>query len=155
MLKNHSKDAIKTEQPHLVKLCVGAESVEDLEQWVAQRSAERRAAGLPDHARHVTRHAPKRAEELLAGGSLYWVIKGQIAARQRLIGFEDVIDEEGVKRCALLLAPEVIRTAPRPKRPFQGWRYLSAADAPADLSQSGDDDLPEALREALSRHGVL
>ncbi len=132
---------------HLLKLCVGADSVADLRAWTKMRRS--RGAGV--HA-HVTRMFPKRAQELLDGGSLYWVIKGQISARQKLIGVEPFVDSAGVKRCALQLDDEVIALRPRPHRAFQGWRYFDPAEAPPDLDSaaSGLAEMPEALRRELS-----
>ena len=137
---------------HLVKLCVGADTVEDLLDWQASGRAQG-ADGLPVH---VTRMWPKRADELLAGGSLYWVIKGAVQARQRLVRLDERIGADGVRRCAIVLAPQIIRTRAAPRRPFQGWRYLPAADAPADLpaARKGDDTLPPELDAALSDMGL-
>jgi hypothetical protein len=142
---------------HLVKLCVGTDSVEDLLQWQAKRSAERLAAGLDARPRHVTRMWPRRADELLRGGSLYWVIRGVIRVRQRIAALEEVIGEDGIRRCAIVFDPPLVPTAPRPRRPFQGWRYLAASDAPPDIGTApGDEpDLPPGLREELTRFGVL
>jgi len=142
---------------HLVKLCVGADSVEDQLQWQSRRSAERLAAGLDPRPRHVTRMWPRRADELLRGGSLYWVIRGVIRVRQRIAALEAVTGEDGIRRCAIVFEPALIPTAPRPRRPFQGWRYLAAPDAPADIGTApGDEpDLPPGLREALTQFGVL
>lgn len=121
---------------HLIKLCVGIETPEDLKQRIAMRIqlSERK----PDEVRilHTTRMVPKRSEELLDGGSLYWVIKGNIQARQKLLDIEEFKDSEGIKRCNLVLAPEVILTNFQPKRAFQGWRYLKNEDAPDDLGAS-------------------
>ena len=135
---------------HLLKLCVGARGVEDLQTWQARRRAES-AAPLS----HVTRMRPKRAEELLNGGSLYWVFQGRILARQRIIGLEEVT-REGRPACAIQLGDEIIRTVPAPRRPFQGWRYLNAADAPADLAEGAAEaaEAPPELLEALSELGV-
>ncbi len=140
---------------HMLKLCVGAERVDDLTDWQARLSADRRARGLDPRPVHVTRMWPKRAEELLAGGSLYWVFKGLVLARQRIAALEPAEGSDGVTRCAIVLDPEVVRTEAVPRRPFQGWRYLEARDAPADLV-SGDPiaDLPMELRRALSEVGV-
>lgn len=135
---------------HLLKLCVGATSIVDLEDYIAERLAHCRAAGLAEEQIHTTRVMPKRSGELLDGGSLYWVIKGQLAARQRLVALRPFTDSDGVERCQIVLNPTVIPVAPRPCRPFQGWRYLAAADSPADLSDTdGTANLPEALRFAL------
>jgi hypothetical protein len=100
---------------------------------------------------------PKREEEILAGGSVYWVIKGSIQARQRVLGFEEVIGGDGIRRCAFILDPEITRTAPALKRPFQGWRYLKPEDAPIDLSEGreADDALPPELAGALAEIGIL
>ena len=119
---------------HIIKLCVGAESVEDLRSWVAQRSMLAIAAGMEPHSVHTTRMFPKRREEILDGGSLYWVIKGQVQARQPIIDLVAVKGEDGIDRCDIVLGPEVIETSLAARRPFQGWRYLSAEDAPRDLT---------------------
>ena len=135
---------------HLIKLCGGAKSIADLQAGIQTR--QKHNPGI--HA-HVTRMTPKRDAELLDGGSLYWVIKGQLCARQKLVGLEPFVDTAGIKRCALQLDGEVIAVAPRPYRAFQGWRYLNAEDAPADLGASGAAEMPEALRRELSELGLL
>ncbi len=142
---------------HLVKLCVGVDSIEDLREWQSARSAERLARGEDPRPRHVTRMWPKRGAELLEGGSLYWVIRGVIRLRQRIAALEEVRGEDGIRRCGIRLEPALIPTAPRPRAAFQGWRYLAAGDAPPDIGAApGDDpDLPPGLREALTRFGVL
>jgi hypothetical protein len=140
---------------HLIKLCVGADSISDLEEWVAERAAERVAMGEARRSRHVTRMIPSRADEIVDGGSLYWIIKGQLAARQRVLEIEPFVDADGVGRCGLWLAPEVVKVAPRPMRPFQGWRYFHAKDAPPDLGDSGAGEMPEELRRALGELGLL
>jgi hypothetical protein len=137
----------------MIKLCVGAETVEDLADWQARRIAERRKAKQSPNAFHDTRMTPKRAEELLQGGSLYWVIKNRITVRQKLLCFEAVADEEGKGMCRIHLEPELVRVNARSKRPFQGWRYLEAKDAPSDLNNKGpalSADLELALKEALA-----
>ena len=140
---------------HLIKLCVGVDTVEELESYRDMRVAERKRNGEPEVSRHVTRMSPKRAEEVLDGGSLYWVIKRVIQCRQRIISLDEVIDGEGTKRCAIVMAPEIIRTNPSPKRPFQGWRYLKDSDAPADLTAAtGGADLPDELRRKLIEIGA-
>lgn len=140
---------------NLVKLCVGAKAVEDLETWQAQRMAQ---TGAP-HPRHVTRMWPKREAELLAGGSLYWVFKGMVLARQRVIRLEEVIGDDGIRRCAIVLDPKVIRTESQPRRAFQGWRYLTPDQAPRDLSAAtqaagSDAPLPAELAAALADIGI-
>jgi len=142
---------------HLLKLCVGADSIQDLQEWVAEKALNAIAAGLEPHSVHTTRMVPKRAEELLDGGSLYWVIKGQVMARQKLLDIETFTGGDGIQRCHLLLGPEVIETASQPKRPFQGWRYLKDEEAPRDLGRLGEDvaALPESLRRELAELGLL
>jgi hypothetical protein len=142
---------------HLIKLCVGAESIQDLREWAAERALSAMAAGLEPHTTHTTRMVPKRLDELLDGGSLYWVIKGQVAARQMLLDITTFTGGDGISRCNLVLAPEVIETAAQPKRPFQGWRYLKPEDVPRDLGALGDDvaAMPEDLRRELTELGLL
>jgi len=138
---------------HLVKLCVGAATVEDLENWQKMR-----AQGAADYQpRHVTRMWPKRAEDLLNGGSLYWVFKGLILARQPILRLDEVIGDDGIRRCGIVMQRQIIRTQPAPRRPFQGWRYLAPQDAPPDLppGRSGEDPLPAPLSAALSEIGIL
>lgn len=137
---------------HMIKLSVGTESIEGLARWQDYRRAETGS----DYNRHLTRNFPRRAEELLAGGgSMYWVIKGVILARQRIHGFEPRENQEGERRCAIVLEPELIPTAPRAHRPFQGWRYLKPEDAPADLADTNTDELPPELAEELRVLGLL
>lgn len=141
---------------HLVKLCVGVESVEDLEAWIARRQAQRKADGLPAEQIHTTRMTPKRQEELLDGGSLYWVIKGVVQAHQPIIDLRSVTSEDGIKRCEIVMAPRLFRTEAQPKRAFQGWRYLKPSDAPADIgSEVADDGLPATFRRELADLGLL
>ena len=138
---------------HLIKLCVGADSVADLEAWVAERVRERVRKREAPRSRHVTRMVPTRAAEIVEGGSLYWVIKGQLAARQQVLEIEPFVDVDGIGRCSLWLDPAVVKVAPRPMRPFQGWRYLK--EAPDDLGASGAGRMPEELRRALGELGLL
>jgi hypothetical protein len=138
---------------HLIKLCVGADSIADLAHWQKRRAAERRKKGASGAIMHITRMTPKRADELLDGGSLYWVIKGQIAARQKLIAIKPVT-REGVPHCALVLDQKIIPLLPRQHRAFQGWRYFEPKDAPPDLKGS-KSQLPEKLRAQLAALGLL
>jgi hypothetical protein len=141
---------------NLIKLCVGAESVEDLEDWIALRLEEKRHAGLAVEHFHTTRMVPKRVDELLDGGSLYWVIKGGVQCRQRLVDIRPFTDAEGIGRCHLVFDPVVVRTQWQPRRPFQGWRYLVPADTPADLGGAdAGEELPLNLRRELSELGLL
>lgn len=142
---------------NLIKLCVGAESVEDLEEWIGERLDEARARGLPAEQFHTTRMMPTRGAELVDGGSLYWVIKGNVQCRQRLLEIRPFTDDDGISRCHLILEPTVVRTHWQPRRAFQGWRYLTAADAPGDLSANsgGWQVLPPDLRSELANLGLL
>lgn len=137
---------------NLVKLCVGAESIAALESW----RAARKAAEPGWTCRHVTRMWPKREAELLNGGSLYWVFKGVILARQRILRLDEVIGEDGIRRCGIVLDEAIIRTEPQPRRAFQGWRYLAPEDAPRDLPQGRkqDDALPPSLLTTLAEIGI-
>ncbi|AXT28819.1 DUF1489 family protein (plasmid) [Ruegeria sp. AD91A] len=138
---------------NLIKLSVGSESVDTLMGWQDSRMSLYED-GLP---RHVTRMWPKREAEILNGGSIYWVIKGVIQCRQRILRLDEVIGEEGIRRCAIVLDPKLYRTQNALKRPFQGWRYLKPEDTPADLpkNREQDDALPDDLNRALAEIGVL
>ena len=142
---------------HLVKLCVGADSLAELRRWMAARLRDKAQRGEPPRHAHVTRMAPKRAAEILAGGSLYWVIKGLVSARQAVVGIEPFMDADGVGRCRLWLDGEVVAVAPRPMRAFQGWRYFAAKEAPPDLARAGGDlaAMPEAMRRELAGLGLI
>ncbi|GIL01605.1 MAG: lysophospholipase [Alphaproteobacteria bacterium] len=141
---------------HLVKLCVGVSAIEELDAWIAERLAGQAARGAPAEHKHTTRMVPRRVAELLDGGSLYWVIKGNIQARQRLTAIRPFVDRDGIQRCDLVLAPELVATVWQPRRAFQGWRYLDAGDAPADLAPGqGAHALPVHLRLELADLGLL
>ena len=136
----------------MIKLCVGAESVEDLEGWQRTHPSPFETG----ERRHVTRMWPKAEDQVLNGGSLYWVIKGVILCRQRIIRFDEVVREDGIRRCGIVLDPEVIRTVAAQRRPFQGWRYLEPKESPPDLpkAREGDDSLPPEMAEELAAWGV-
>ncbi|MFQ5625201.1 MAG: DUF1489 family protein [Methyloligellaceae bacterium] len=142
---------------HLIKLCVGIESITHLSERQAARISQIKAKGGASELRHRTRQMPRRRDELLEGGSIYWVIKGLICVRQRLLDLRSVRCDDGIRRCDLVLDPQLAPTRPRPRRAFQGWRYLSAEDAPKDLklSDSDADQMPEAMRWELIELGLL
>ncbi|NBJ10106.1 DUF1489 family protein [Microvirga arsenatis] len=142
---------------HLIKLCVGCDSITDLEEWIEENRALHRRLGREYEQTHTTRMVPKRVDELLDGGSLFWVIKGQVAARQRLLDVRPFTDGDGIGRCRLLLEPKVIPVQPRPFRPFQGWRYLDPKDAPRDIDGNSGDlaSMPEDMRRELAELGLL
>jgi hypothetical protein len=125
---------------HLIKLCVGADSVEELRDWRERRKAEGHRPIVP------TRQTPKRATEIVDGGSLYWVIKGQVLVRQKILAIDTL--ESGTQPCRILLDDPLILTAPQPRRAFQGWRYFEAKDAPPDLA---NDVAAEAMPQDLAR----
>jgi hypothetical protein len=142
---------------HLIKLCVGCDSVADLEDWIKQKLKEKKQrGGKPEHV-HTTRMVPKRAEELTAGGSLFWVIKGQVTCRERILDIRPFTDKEGIGRCRVVLDGKVTLVEPRPRAAFQGWRYLEDKDAPRDLSRAapGAAKMPEAMRRELQELGLL
>jgi len=140
---------------HIIKLCVGCGSLADLAAWQKQRLTEKRAKGGKPELVHVTRMTPRRAEEVLDGGSLYWVIKGQIAARQRLLELR-AVKKNGQPHCGLVHDKRLVPVSLRPRRPFQGWRYLEPGDAPPDLAgATGAKGLPEALQRELAALGLL
>jgi hypothetical protein len=142
---------------HLLKLSVGADSIRDLEDWIAERLAGKRARGEALEQTHRTRMVPKRTAELLDGGSLYWVIKGQVAARQEILDIRPFTDDEGIPRCHIVLDPKVVAVMPRSHRPFQGWRYLADHEAPPDLVKGLGEvaEMPETLRRELRELGLL
>ncbi len=138
---------------NLIKLSVGSESVESIEAW-----QQHRAQQVTDGKYyHITRMWPKRDTEILNGGSIYWVIKGEVQARQRILGFDEKFGADGIRRCGIVLDREIVRVSPALRRPFQGWRYLDPADAPPDLrkGQEGDTALPSELNRALAEIGVI
>ena len=139
---------------HLVKLCVGVESVDQLRNYIEQRQILALSHGLSDEQIHTTRMVPTRIDELLDGGSLYWVIKGNVQVRQKLIDIRVHKDDSGKKRCDLVMEPYLHQTQLQPRRAFQGWRYLKASDAPPDVTGPLLDsdqlaEMPEAMRREL------
>jgi hypothetical protein len=143
---------------HLIKLSVGTDSIEDLEDWIKLKLKEQKKRGAKKPERiHTTRMVPKRAAELLDGGSIYWVIRGEILCRERILDIRPFVDKEGVGRCRLVLDPKCVPVQPRPYRAFQGWRYLEAKDAPPDLARvaPGAVKMPELLRRELRELGLL
>ena len=136
---------------HLKKLSVGAESIDSLRAWQNRYIA----AGKP--ILHPTRNKPRRAEELLDGGSIYWIIKGKMQARQAIIDLIDITRADGKAGCGIVLDPEIIPVWPRQMRIFQGWRYLEASDAPGDMpiSEDGKTSMPEEMVFELRELGLL
>lgn len=142
---------------HLIKLCVGIESIAHLvERQTFRRDQLRRETGRGE-LRHRTRQMPRRRDELIDGGSIYWVIKGIVQVRQCLVDLREVRGNDGVRRCDLILDPQLVALRPRPRRAFQGWRYLEASDAPADidLRGAGLEEMPVKMKAELIELGLL
>lgn len=142
---------------HLVKLCVGATSIEDLEAWQRENRQCKTHNGK-SCVYHPTYQFPKRRDELLDGGSLYWVIRGTILVRQKLLSLDDGTRDDGTPCCHLVLAPPLIPVRPTPRRAFQGWRYLDDEDAPPDLKGGKRDQvavMPAEMRKKLADLGLL
>ncbi|MBM3489607.1 MAG: DUF1489 family protein [Alphaproteobacteria bacterium] len=141
---------------HLLKICVGVDEVAELVAWQKQRLVDLKRQGLPAELRHLTHQLPKRAAEIVAGGSLYWIIKGFVRVRQRIRRIDLLEPPERGKHCALVLDRRLVPTELQPRRPHQGWRYLDAKDAPADLDQGRRrTGLPPALLAELRQLGLL
>jgi hypothetical protein len=152
---------------HLVKLCVGIDSIAELQEYREEmqrkKARARKGKAGPLEDSHWTRMKPKRVEEVLDGGSLYWVIRGRICVRHRILRLDDVEDETGKAYCAIVYDPTVIITETRPRRAFQGWRYLEAEDAPPDLpdqraalrAAKAEADLPSEMIAELKSLGLL
>jgi hypothetical protein len=136
---------------HLIKLCVGVSEVEEMQAWVKLSQQGRHTLD------HVTRMFPRRKDEILPGGSLYWVIRGLILCRQPIADLETVRGGDGIERCRIVFKPQIIRVRPTPRRAFQGWRYLEDADVPPDLKKGemAVADMPEAMRKDLAGLGLL
>ncbi len=140
---------------HLVKLCVGVDAIQELVDWQNGRLKDLRKRGRPLELMHVTRMMPKRIDELLDGGSLYWVIKGHIACRQPILELRPVT-KNGVPHCGIVYDPKLVPTVRRFRSPFQGWRYLEVGDAPPDARDlKGGKNMPEALKIELAELGLL
>lgn len=137
---------------NLIKLSVGTDDVAGLAAW----HATKRAQTDDGYPRHVTRMWPKRETEILNGGSIYWVIKGVILARQKILRLDEYNSADGIRRCAIVCDTPLIRIAATPKRAFQGWRYLAPEDAPIDLPEGREEEepLPLELSQALAAIGV-
>lgn len=142
---------------HLIKLCVGCDSVADLEDWIKEKLKEKKKRRQkPEHI-HTTRMLPKRADELTDGGSLYWVIRGQISCREKIVDIRTATGKDGIRRCQVVLDGKVVLVEPRPRSAFQGWRYLGPKDAPRDLARAapGASRMPEQMRRKLQELGLL
>ena len=140
---------------NLIKLCVGVDSLQELADWQAKRLKEKKAKGQKPELIHITRQTPKRAAEVLDGGSLYWVIKGQIAVRQKLLDLR-AVTKGGTPHCGLVYDSKLVPVQRRAHRAFQGWRYLDPKDAPPDArGAKGLEELPEKLQAELVELGLI
>ena len=142
---------------NLLKLAVGVESLSHLSRLQSLRLEQARADGRPGELRHLTRNTPRRAAEIVAGGSLFWIIKGWVRARQRIVRIDRSVNTPEGSKCALVLDPELVSVDPAPHRPFQGWRYLEARDTPPDLSepQPSETQMPPEMADELRTLGLL
>jgi hypothetical protein len=135
---------------HLIKLCVGVSEIEEMNSWVKISKKSQ------DDCDHVTRMFPRRKDEILAGGSLYWVIRGLILCRQPIADLQEVTGLDGIRRCRIVFKPQIIEVRPTPRRAFQGWRYLTEDDAPIDLPRGEKgSDLPDKMRRELVDLGLI
>ncbi|MGY9019385.1 MAG: DUF1489 family protein [Alphaproteobacteria bacterium] len=143
---------------HLVKIAVGIESVDHLRDVQIERLRQAQEPGGAGALRHLTRNAPRRAEEVLDGGSIYWIIKGYIRVRQYITGFGEAVGRNGKPRCALILDPKLVQTVLLPHKPIQGWRYMEAEAAPEDLTGKERkivSSLPQDMADELRSLGLL
>ena len=136
---------------HLIKLCVGIETPRELAAWLEGHLKDLARAGTKPEDCHRTLQTPRRRDEILDGGSLYWVINGFVLVRQRILDLREDVKDDGTRCCGIVLDPKLVPTRPQPRRAFQGWRYLEAADAPPDAKSFDDkaEAMPRAMREEL------
>ena len=142
---------------NLVKLCVGVSTIEELADWQTKHRRRKSRDGV-DCAYHRTFQTPKRQAELLDGGSIYWVIRGIILVRQKLVGFEEGTKEDGSSCCTLMLDRSLVAVRPTPRRAFQGWRYFDVGDAPPDIKAGKKDQIaamPVEMRKKLADLGLI
>jgi hypothetical protein len=140
---------------HIIKLCVGVATLEELESYRSERAHWWGADyGEGVHV-HRTRTRPKRAEEIEGLGSVYWVISGVIRCRQPVIRLAPATDDQGLACCDIIMAPDLVKVTPRPKSPFQGWRYLAPDDAPPDLDPGQSGQGAVEIAEELARLGLI
>ena len=141
---------------HMIKLCVGVATLEELESYREERAHWWGADYGEDVHVHRTRTMPKRRAEIEGQGSIYWVISGVVRCRQPILRLAEAVDDQGLGCCDIIMSPEMVRVVPRPKRPFQGWRYLDPKDAPSDVGRGGFKDEGSAeLALELSRLGLI
>ena len=141
---------------HLIKLCVGIDEVEELEEWRRRRAAAARKRGRKPVIIHRKRMMPLRREEILEGGSLYWVIKGVVQVRAPILDLVRVTAKDGTRMCEIRMSPKLVRTELMPRRAFQGWRYLADAQAPGDLpAGTKAKNFPASMATELRALGLI
>lgn len=142
---------------HLIKLAVGIDTVEQLQVRQTQRLRAARRDDPSARLRILTRNMPRRAGEVVDGGSLYWVVRGQICVRQAIVAIETVEANAEGRHCAIYLDPELVRTVTRRSRPFQGWRYFEADNAPSDIAGRADmaHEPPPEMAAELRELGLI
>lgn len=142
---------------NLIKLCVGIEDVDHLAEVQKKRLERKKRAGLPQELIHVTRSFPRRANEVLDGGSMYWVIRGIIRVRQKITDLRETVNDAGKPACGIVLDPEHVLTERRSFRAFQGWRYFAVDDAPRDIRDLDADtsELPDDMADELKELGLI
>lgn len=139
---------------HIIKLCVGVSSFEELESYREERAHWWGADYGEDVHVHRTRTRPVKAKAIEESGSIYWVISGVVRCRQKILRLAAATDGEGRACCDIVMSPQLVRVVPRPKGPFQGWRYLKPEDAPSDIRAGAGDGAPE-IADALARLGLI
>ena len=142
---------------HLVKMAVGIDSLDHLAEVQKQRRAKLKAERGKPILIHKTRNMPKRETEIIKAGSIYWIVKGFIRVRQRILGFEKRADREGKPFCEIRLEAKLVRTVPLAHKPIQGWRYMEEDAAPADLTGKAAqaDEMPAEMMMQLRELGLL
>jgi hypothetical protein len=140
----------------MIKLCVGVATLEELEGYREERAHWWGADYGEDVHVHRTRTRPKRADEIVATGSIYWVISGVVRCRQKVLRLAQATDDTGRECCDIIMSPALVRVTPRPKRPFQGWRYLEPREAPPDLEYHGfSEEGSIKIAEELALLGLI
>ena len=139
----------------LIKLCVGVTSIEQLAAWQTMRMEAAGPDPGPMAVSITTRNMPRRADEVLDGGSLYWVVQGFVAVRQRIVAMEREIDSDGRPRCRIGLEPMLVALESRRCRPFQGWRYLKPDRRPPDQRRAANNAPPPEMAAELREMGLI
>jgi hypothetical protein len=140
---------------HMIKLCVGVATFEELESYREERAHWWGADYGEDVHVHRTRTRPRQAAEMEGRSSIYWVISGVVRCRQKILRLAEATDPEGRSCCDIIMAPELFKVTPRPKAPFQGWRYLAEEDVPPDLDRGAAGEGAEQIAEELARLGLI